>query len=298
VNGTSNFILTQMAEQGMTFDQAVDLARERGFCEADPSFDVEGVDAAQKIVVLAQLAFQARVSLDDVQVSGITHVTAMDIQQAQKLGYVVKHVGTAALVDGKLDLRAHAALVAKDHPLASVRNEFNAIMLQGDAIGDMLFQGKGAGSLPTGSAVLSDIVDVSLNENMGRYHLPTATSYDTLTDRQAQYYLRFPILDRPGVIGRITMALGQQGISISHAHAALVSEPASAGAGDVVIVVHTCSEAALHRALEDIGRFSVLRGQPVTLRIHEDNPPQSHDPDALAMVKPWPASEEHFRATA
>jgi homoserine dehydrogenase len=297
VNGTSNYILTQMAEHGLSFDDAVQSARERGFCEADPSFDVEGIDAAQKIVVLAQLAFQARVSLEDVDVSGITDVTAMDIAQAQALGYVIKHIGCASMVGGALDVRVHSSMVPKNHPLASVRNEFNAVMLQGDAIGDMLFQGKGAGSLPTASAVLSDIVDVALHEQSGRYHVPTSVRYEKMHDREAQFYLRFPILDRPGVIGRITMALGQHGISISHAHAALVGSN-SQGAGDVVIVVHRCSESALRRALEDIGRFSMLRGKPVTLRIHEDPSVQPHDPDADAVIKAWPLFHETVRATA
>ncbi|MHC4605751.1 MAG: homoserine dehydrogenase [Planctomycetota bacterium] len=277
VNGTCNFILTQMTEKGLAFDDALKIAGERGFAEADPSLDLDGIDAAQKILLLAELSFGAEVELSDVHVEGIRCVDAEDIERAKELGFIIKHVAFARETEGKLDLRVQPALLPSIHPLASVRNEFNAVLIKADAVGDLMFEGKGAGSLPTASSVLADIIEVAREGNGASLHLPPARDRPVVEDIESAYYLRFPIVDVPGVIGLITTALGNHDISIRHATAVLVGQDASGqppkpgGSGSVVILVHRSSRRSVVRAVEEIARLPVLSGKPVVLRIFEEN---------------------------
>ncbi|MFN3487020.1 MAG: homoserine dehydrogenase, partial [Planctomycetota bacterium] len=271
VNGTCNYILTRMTEEGCAFEAALAEAQKRGFAEADPTLDVDGHDAAQKLQILAEIAFGVELDRTSFLVEGIRHVEPEDIRTARELGYVLKHIVVGKDLGEALDLRAHPALLPDVHPLAHVRNEFNSVLLRGDAVDEMIFTGKGAGSLPTASAVLSDIIDIAQNGH-GRgeavWHLPAPVHRPIAPDLESKYYLRFPIRDVPGVIGLIATALGNRGISISHAAATLVE--GRPGCGNVKILAHRCRESGLRKALEEIARLPVLTGRPVMLRIFEE----------------------------
>ena len=267
LNGTCNYILTQMTEQGWSFERALKEAQAKGFAEADPTLDIDGHDAAQKIEILAELAFGVKVAAGAVNVEGIRQLSDEDIRSAKELGFVIKHIAIAKDLGATLDVRVHPALLPTYHPLATVRHENNAVLVKGDAVGEMLFYGKGAGAAPTASAVLSDIIDISVNDR--HIHFPESPDKPVSADPRSKYYLRFPILDVPGVIGLIATALGNRGISISHAAATLVKD--KPGAGNVKILAHSCPESALKRSIEEISRLPVLNGKPVVLRILEEN---------------------------
>jgi homoserine dehydrogenase len=268
VNGTCNFILTRMTEEKCPFDAALEEARRRGFAEADPSLDLDGHDAAQKLQILAELAFGARLDQIRFPIEGIRAVAAEDIRAAGELGYVVKHIVVAKDLGDALDLRAHPALLPAVHPLAHVRNEFNSVLLRGDAVDEMIFTGKGAGSLPTASAVLSDIIEISSNGGGEPVWHPVPKERALVEDVESKVYLRFPIKDVPGVIGLIATALGNRGISISHAGATL--DASRAGHGNVTILAHRCRASALRKSLEEISRLPVLAGKAVALPIFEE----------------------------
>jgi homoserine dehydrogenase len=283
LNGTTNFILTRMQEDRMAYDGALRIAQERGYAEPDPTLDVNGTDAAHKLTILAELVFQTRASVTDLRIEGIESLTLADCDAAKRLGYIVKLLavaqrGTAA--DGsrtdELDLRVHPAFIRLTHPLANVRNEFNAIWLKGDAVGEMLFYGKGAGAEPTASAVLADIIEVARNPKAPNIWNPAKSVAHVDYDSPSRYYLRFPIYDRPGVIGFIATELGRHGVSISHAHADLV--PLAAGAakpakgdalGEVQVVADATPEKPLREALAVIGASPLLSGKPIAIRIFD-----------------------------
>lgn len=267
LNGTTNFILTQMTERGVSFDEALADAQAKGFAEADPTLDVEGHDAAQKLEILAELAFGVAVRPGEVLVQGIRQIEAEDIRSARELGFTLKHVASAKNHGETLDLRVQPVLVPNVHSLAHVRNETNAVLVKGDAVGEVIFEGKGAGPLPTASAVLSDIVDIASNGPVFT-HVPDAPDRPVRADLVSRTFLRFPILDVPGVIGLIATALGNRGISISHASASL--EPSRPGYGHVKILAHDCRESVLKKSIEEISRLPVLNGKPVVLRILEE----------------------------
>jgi homoserine dehydrogenase len=271
VNGTCNFILTRMTEENIPLAAALAEAQKRGFAEADPSLDLDGVDAAQKLQILAELAFGARLDHAKFLVEGIRHVEPEDIRTATELGYVIKHVAIGRDLGETLDLRVHPALLPNVHPLAHVRNEFNSVLLRGDAVDEMVFTGKGAGPLPTASAVLSDIIEITRGgrgQDDPVWHLPEAVEKPLARDLESEYYLRFPIRDVPGVIGLITTALGNHGVSISRALATLT--PEKPGYGHVKILAHRCRESALQKAVGEIARLPVLAGKPVVLRIFQE----------------------------
>lgn len=279
LNGTSNTILTRMEEKGESYAEALAYAQQKGLAEADPSLDVKGIDSAHKLAILARLAFQARVSPGDIPTEGIAELRPEDIADAREFGYVIRLLAVGRRESGaatpergsersdRLYLRVHPAWVPRGHPLADVRSEFNAVLVRGDATGEMMFIGKGAGAEPTASAVLSDAIEI------GRASAPALQwnldRVDTLAamEGESRFYLRFPIYDRPGVIGLIATALGNHNVSITHAGAALT--PNLPGRGNVRIVTHLVRESVLRRALTEIQRLPVLVGKPVSIHIFE-----------------------------
>lgn len=265
VNGTTNYILTKMHEEGLPFADALRRAQELGLAEPDPTLDVKGIDAAQKLVILAGLAFHVKASVQEIGVEGIDTLDVEDIRTAKEFGYTIKLVALGQKQGEQIDLRVHPALIPNTHPLANVRHEYNAVFLRGDAIGEMVFYGRGAGSLPTASAVLSDIVQIAHAPSLNgwRYHRRVRS---TPVESDSRYYLRFPIYDLPGVIGLITTALGNHGISITHALATLREDPRL---GNVKILTHRAAAGVLRRALDEIARLPVLHGKPVAIRILE-----------------------------
>jgi len=268
LNGTCNYVLTRMSEDGLSAAAAVREAQARGFAEADPSLDVDGVDAAQKLGILAELAFGLQLAPGQVATEGIRAIEAEDIRAAASLGYVIKHLAIARdLGEAGLDLRVHPALLPRSHILAGVLDESNAVLVKGEAVGEIVLHGKGAGGAPTASAVLSDIIEVVTGAR-GPMRLPQPIADRVAVDIESEYYLRFPVVDVPGVIGAITTALGDRGISIAHASATLV--PDRSEHGNVTILLHRCKASALRQSVDAIAHLPVLAGKPVVVRIVSD----------------------------
>jgi homoserine dehydrogenase len=271
VTGATNFILTRMGEDRWSFARALVEAQRRGFAGADPAQDLDGQDSAQKLQLLAEIAFGVHLEGKRFPVEGIRFVEEEDLRSAEQLGFVVRHLAVAQEAGEALDLRVHPALLPMTHPLAHVREEFNSILVRGDAVDEMIFTGKGAGAMPTASAVLSDIIEIARDgsaEHGPTWHVPDKGDRPVASDLECRYYLRFPIKDVPGVIGTITTVLGGAGISISHAAATLAE--GRPGQGNVKILAHRTKESALRRALGEIGKLPVLSGKPVILRIFEE----------------------------
>jgi homoserine dehydrogenase len=200
-------------------------------------------------------------------VEGIEELEQEDIRTAKEFGFVIKLVAVGRREGDRLDLRVHPALISTGHPLSSVRNEYNAVLVSGDAIGEMIFYGKGAGSLPTASAVLSDIVEIARSTRTDGVWKPAKSARLVPVEAESRYYLRFPIYDLPGVIGLITTALGNHNVSITHAQATLVR--GESNKGNVKIVTHRTKESVLRRALVEIQRLPILTGRPMAVRIFE-----------------------------
>ena len=262
VNGTTNFILTEMARTGASYEEALEQAQALGYAEADPSDDVDGRDAAAKMAILARLAFHAPVSLDEVRYEGIERIAPDDMEYARELGLGLKLIGTAERVDGGLSVRVHPAFLYGGHPLASVAGPFNAVTVESDAITEITMSGPGAGGPQTASAVLGDLVSAmapppSAPEAVER--LPI------VEDVRSAFYLHLEVADEPGVLARIAHVLGEEGISIK----SVVQK----GLGDdarLVMVVHPALESAFGRAVGRIADLDVMRAPPRSIRVIEE----------------------------
>ena len=265
VNGTTNYILTRMTEQGSSFSDALADAQQLGYAEADPTADVEGHDAAAKAAIIATVAFGARVNLDDVYTEGITGITDDDIASARLLGYVVKLLAVAEEIDGDVAVRVHPAMVSLQHPLAAVRDSFNAVLIEGEAVGELMLYGRGAGGGPSASAVLGDLVDAVRNLVAGGKGATLTGLVDRpirpIGDLESQFYLSMEVADRPGVLAAIAGEFGRHGVSIQS------MEQRGLGAGArLVLITHRAREQDLRatvaalRAVEPVHRVgSVLR---------------------------------------
>ncbi len=214
VNGTTNYVLTQMSEQGWAFDRALAEAQRLGYAEADPSADIEGFDAAAKCAILASIAFNTRVVAGDVYREGIARITPQDIADAARMGYVVKLLAIAELEDGEVSARVHPAMIPSTHPLASVRDAFNAVFVEGPRVGELMFYGRGAGGDPTATAVVGDLVTVARNLTTGGRGVGCTCTMDrvirSMDDTRGQYYLNLHVEDRPGVLAEIAELFGTQ----------------------------------------------------------------------------------------
>ena len=260
VNGTTNYMLTKMTECGSDYNTVLKEAQEKGYAEANPSADVDGLDAARKAAILASLAFNTRVELRDVAVEGITKITPADIDYAKNLGYVIKllAVGKDSPEHG-VDVRVHPVFLPEDHPLASVNGVFNAIFVRGNAIGEAMFYGQGAGSLPTASAVVSDIIDVSrdiLHHTFGRVR---CTCYEKkklcpLKETESSYYVRLLVDDKPGVLGFVATAFGDAGVSLK---SVIQTQRNIIEHAEIVAITHMVRHEQMEQALD------VLNGLPV-----------------------------------
>ncbi len=263
LNGTCNYILTRMAEDRMDFEAALSETQAEGFAEADPTLDIDGHDAAQKLKILAELAFNTRVALNSVVTDGIRNITADDTQAARDLGYVIKHVATADVSGGSIALEVQAVLLPVTHQLAGIRDENNAVLLRGDAVGEMLFSGRGAGSLPSASAVLSDIVDIACHKG-GFASNPGTVLNTTAPKGEGRHYLRFPVAD-PSAIGPITNVLERNGVKVDRAAAIWAKSPASQS--QVRVLTHGCSRTAVEIAMRDMAGLELVRGSSLSLRL-------------------------------
>ena len=267
VNGTTNFILTEM-EKGAGYDQALAEAQRRGFAEADPTEDVSGADAAAKMAILATVAFGSRVTLDDVEYEGIEGITELHVAAAREMGMAIRLIGAATLVDGKLDVRVHPALVDRHHPLAAVEGAFNAVMLQGDAIREITLEGPGAGGLETASAVVADMVSVIGTTGTG--FLQNDACWRELERLESgklrsPFYVRLDVDDRAGVLAHVALRLATHGVSIGR----LVQHQDN-GSATLHIVTHEAPTGDVDAALEEIGGLEESRAAPSAIPVVSD----------------------------
>ncbi|MBI3996475.1 MAG: homoserine dehydrogenase [Candidatus Omnitrophica bacterium] len=271
INGTSNYVLTQMREHRLSFHEALLEAKHHGYAERNPSLDINGNDAAHKLAILTLLGFGVQVRLEDIHMEGISNISQADIQYADELGYCIKPLAIAKEEDGELEVRVHPALLAKTHLLANVNGVYNAIYVHGDMVGSQLFYGRGAGQNPAASSVVSDIADVARNIAAGvsqRIPLDRHASHGVRRLRrmgnvETRYYLRFMVTDKPGVLARLAGVLGRHHISIASVHQ---KERAAARIVPVVIMTHEAKESHVHAALQIIDRSGFVKHPTVALR--------------------------------
>ncbi len=268
LNGTCNYILTTMRETGRDFDVVLAEAQAAGYAEADPTFDVDGIDAAHKLAVLTGAAFGARVDFAGVHVEGIRRVTSMDIEFAQELGYRIKLLGLARETRHGIEQRVHPCMVPLDTPIAHIEGVFNAVVVEGDFVGTTMFQGRGAGQGPTASAVVADLVDVARGRHMPAFVVPAeklATKKASPMDRHVgAYYMRLMVQDRPGVIAAVSGALAKERISLE---SMLQRGRSESGEVPVVLTTHETEEAAMRRALARIAKLGAVAEEPCVIRI-------------------------------
>src|SRR5712672_2783594 len=268
LNGTCNYILTTMRETGRDFDVVLAEAQAAGYAEADPSFDVDGIDAAHKLAVLTGAAFGTRVNFAGIHVEGIRHVTSMDIQFAEELGFRIKLLGLARETKYGIEQRVHPCMVSLAAPIAHIEGVFNAVVVEGDFVGTTMFQGRGAGQGPTASAVVADLVDVARGRHMPAFVVPAARLADKkispMDRHQGAYYMRLMVQDRPGVISAVSGALAKERISLE---SMLQRGRSQSGEVPVVLTTHETEEAAMRRALARIGKLKAVAEQPCLIRI-------------------------------
>jgi homoserine dehydrogenase len=273
LNGTTNYILTRMTLEGADFADVLADAQAAGFAEADPSADVDGHDAAAKTAILATLAFDVAVHADDVYREGIRAVSAADLRVAARLGYVIKLIGVANRVDGRVGVRVHPAMLPQAHPLASVRDVFNAVYVEAEAAGPLMFYGKGAGSLPTGSAVVGDVIDaardlIAQGRTPGRAavrrDMPRA-ELRPIGELRTQYCVRLEVDDQPGVLADVARVFGAHDVSIAQVWQQGVDD-----AAELVLVTHRAMEVDLRATVDELGRTEHVRRVAGVIRVESE----------------------------
>ena len=274
INGTSNYILSRMTHEKQEFEVVLAEAQRAGYAEADPTFDVAGIDSAHKLVILTSLAFGTPINFKDLYTEGITHITQRDIAYAWKLGYTIKLLGIAKLVGGEIEARVHPTMIASSLPIAKVEGVYNAIQLVGDAVGDVVLYGRGAGDLPAGSAVVSDVISLARNLLKGAIgRIPPASFQQNqrrplrmrpMDEISSLYYLRFMVVDRPGVLAQIAGVLGQFDISIS----SMLQQGRRAGQTvSIVIKTHVAKERDVQTALREINRMAFISAPAILISV-------------------------------
>ncbi len=269
LNGTTNHILTRMSEDGADFDDVLADAQAAGFAEADPSADVDGHDAAAKTAILATLAYGAAVHDADVHREGIRGITAADLRVAARLGYVIKLLGIANEVDGRIGVRVHPAMLPSDHPLASVRGVFNAVYVEAEATGPLMFYGRGAGAMPTGAAVVGDLVvtarDVVRGASAGEEADPRAAEIRPIDELRTQYCVRLEVDDRPGVLAEVAQVFGTHDVSIAQ-----VWQDGTGDAAELVLITHRAREADLRATVDGLGSSASVRRVAGVIRVESE----------------------------
>ena len=256
VNGTTNFILTQMAQEGAEFEDALAEAQRLGYAEPDPTNDVEGFDAVFKLAILGSIAFETRVPVEQIYREGITKVGARDMGYARQLGYTVKLLAIGSEADGALEMRVHPTLLPASHPLAAVTGPFNAIFVRGSSVGEVMFYGQGAGTMPTGSAMVGDIIDVARNIRSGSTGRIACTCFEgkqvkPMEEVVTRHYLRTQVADRPGVLAAIAKVLGEEGVSL----ASVLQMDASGETAEIVWLTHPAREGQMRRSLSRLEKL-------------------------------------------
>lgn len=273
INGTSNYILTKMTDEKVEFSDALKEAQRLGYAEADPTFDIEGIDTAHKLTILSSLAYGIPLSCDKVYKEGITRITAEDIEFASELGYRIKLLAIAKADDGEIEMRVHPTMVPNEYLISKIDGVFNAIYVEGDAAGSSLYYGRGAGDLPTGSAVVADIVDIGRNMMAGGSARPSGIfaggsgsglRIRKMEDIESMYYFRFSALDNPGVLSKISGILGAYNISIS----SVIQKGRSAVASvPLVVLTHVAKERDVLKAVAEIDNLPVVADKTLFIRV-------------------------------
>lgn len=273
LNGTTNYILTRMAQDGSSFQGALRQAQQRGYAEADPTLDISGQDAAQKLSILLRVGFNASIGVEDIFCEGIEKVAPQDITYARELGYTIKLLAIAKRLETRIEARVHPVLIPSGTLLADVRDEFNSVELTGDAVGTQIFYGKGAGEMPTASAVVADVIEIA-QQNI-RQSLPTVNQMLPADERltllhmeevETPYYFRFTVIDKPGVLAEIARLLAVEGISIA---SVIQKERRQGGAVPIVMMTHRAKEKAMRLAISNIDQLPVVKAPTQVIRVEE-----------------------------
>jgi homoserine dehydrogenase len=267
VNGPTNYILTKMDEENLSFETALKQAQDLGYAEADPTADIEGFDAAAKAAILAGLAFHSSVRSGDVHREGITRVTAEDISAAKAIDHVIKLLAIAELTpEDQVSVRVHPAMIPRTHPLASVREAFNAVFIEAEAVGQLMFYGRGAGGAPTASAILGDLVAVARHRVQGmlgvRETTYAARTIATIGQTRTRYHIRLDVADRPGVLAAVAQAFARHEVSIQ-----TVRQSGRGDEAELVIATHTATDAALSATVEELRGMDAVRSVASTMRV-------------------------------
>lgn len=271
INGTTNYILSAMSEEGRSFAEVLAEAQQQGFAEADPTDDVEAFDAVYKLAILAALIFDQKIDVKQIHRVGIQRIAAEDIAYAKQFGYVIKLLAIAKRGENGLEARVHPTMIPKDHPLASVNGVYNALLVQGDAVGDLMFYGRGAGQLPTASSVVSDILNIASemeappNLLMGRHHHQQTAELSPAEQVINRYYIRLKTEDRSGVLGQLGEVLGKSDVSIH----TLVQTKHQAGEAEIVLITHPVSEQKLRQASAQIRQLESTREIDSIIRVED-----------------------------
>jgi homoserine dehydrogenase len=278
LNGTSNYILSKMTDEGRKFKEVLREAQEKGYAEADPTYDIEGIDAAHKLTILIRLAFGTSIQFKEIMTVGISEITPLDIQFSREFGYRIKLLAIAKIDKGRIEARVHPTMIPEVHLLSTVEGVFNALYIKGDAVGPTLFYGQGAGQLPTGSAVVSDLVELGRNvliRASGR-RVPLLAYQESaigkipikkMDDVVMPFYIRFSALDRPRVLSKISGILGKNDISI----ASVIQKGRQInGAVPIVMMTHEAKEKNVRRALKEIDRLGVILGKTMFIRVENE----------------------------
>ncbi|MCL6638624.1 MAG: homoserine dehydrogenase [Firmicutes bacterium] len=271
INGTTNYMLTRMTREGLPFADVLKEAQALGYAEADPAADVEGYDAARKLAILASIAFNTRITLNDVYVEGITRITSEDIAYASELNYTVKLLGIAKETGEGVEVRVHPALLPKNHPLAAVNDVYNAIFVSGDAVGDVMFYGRGAGELPTASAVVADIIDASRDLMRKVPGMIGCTCFEDKPVKPmgaicTRYYIRLCVADRPGVLAGIARVFGNNEVSLAQ-----VIQKTTGREAELVLVTHEVLEKNLQEALNTLKELPVVFSVSSVIRVEGES---------------------------
>ncbi len=276
LNGTANYILTRMTEDKLSFTDALKGAQRLGYAEADPTLDIEGIDTAHKLAIASAIAFGTPIEFDLVHIEGISEIDPLDIQYAEEFGYRLKLLAIARNKGGRLEMRVHPTLIAREHMLAGVKGAYNAVHIEGNAVGEVMLYGMGAGMMPTGSAVVSDLIDVArdiLNKTPGRIpslgFLPDRLrklDIKPISDVSTSFYFRFLVLDTPGVLSKISGILGEYQISI----AAVIQKGRHTNSVPLVMITHDALESSVRKALDRINNLDVVVAPTVLIRIENN----------------------------
>ncbi|NFG60454.1 homoserine dehydrogenase [Clostridium sp. CMCC3677] len=273
INGTTNYILTKMECDGLEFDQALKEAQEKGYAEADPTSDIDGYDAQYKLAILSSLAFGTKVDVDNVYREGITNINPIDMEYAKEFKMVIKLLAIVKEVKGKLELRVHPTMIPKKHPLANVYDSFNAVFVKGNAVGDLMFYGRGAGDLPTGSAVVSDVISMlRSNVDLENYNSVVKNNLwdreiSDIKDVESKFYIRATVLDESGVLGEITAILGKHNVSLRSV--IQKGEENEEGQVTIVLVTHKTTQAQIYSSCNEISNLSSVNKIDNIIRIED-----------------------------